>query len=155
MEKVSCIYWSHMSCRCHRGYHDLLLKMSDLYFRTNLETSGNLSKCFVCIGSIFQIGYTLLQRTKARVTMVIHYLCNNAWSIFLLWQNLKGHIMPFENKEKKIQFAVGNFLTLVFPQKVQMAKKYEGFHLYLSELAFINQFCSRLTSLFQMSVAYD
>ena len=62
------------------------------YFRTNQEISGNLSKCFVCIGSIFQIGYTLLQRTKARVTMVIHYLCNKAWSDFSTMAKLEMEI---------------------------------------------------------------
>ena len=33
--------------------------------------------------------------------------------------------------------------------------QYEGFHLYLFELAFINQFYSRTTGLFQQSLATD
>ena len=79
---ITHIYDNHIKFEVSLDFWQIWPTVWHPYFRTNLETSGNFSKCFVCIGSIFQIGYTLLQRTKAKVTMVIHYLCNKARSDF-------------------------------------------------------------------------
>ena len=70
-------------------------------FITNLETSGNLSKCFVCIGSIFQIGYILYCNERKQESLWSFIIfATKPEVIFLLWQILKWHIMPFENVRK-------------------------------------------------------
>ena len=106
-------------------------------FITNLETSGNLSKCFVCIGSIFQIGYILYCNERKQESLWSFIIfATKPEVIFLLWQNLKWHIMPFENM-KKIPFAMGKKLSAEYSQIL-----FGGFHLHLSKLAFICQFHS-------------
>ena len=93
-------------------------------FITNLETSGNLSKCFVCIGSIFQIGYRLYCNERKQESLWSFIIfATKPEVIFLLWQILKWHIMPFENV-KKIPFAMGKKLSIGYSQIM-----FGGFHL--------------------------
>ena len=111
-------------------------------FITNLETSGNLSKCFVCIGSIFQIGYRLYCNERKQESLWSFIIfATKPEVIFLLWQILKWHIMLFENG-KKIPFTMEKKLSIYYSQI-----RFGGFHLHLSKLAFICQFYTRMTDL--------
>ena len=114
---ITHIYDNHIKFEVSLDFWQIWPTVWHPYFRTNLETSGNFSKCFVCIGSIFQIGYTLLQRTKAKVTMVIHYLCNKARSYFSIMAKLEMTHYAIWKCEKKIPFDMGKKLSIGYTLK--------------------------------------
>ena len=111
-------------------------------FITNLETSGNLSKCFVCIGSIFQIGYRLYCNERKQESLWSFIIfATKPEVIFLLWQKLKLHIMQFENM-KKIPFAIGK--KIVNWIRSNNIWRVSSTHF---QVVFIYQFYTRMTDL--------